>query len=60
MSLLPFWALNMVVPLLSMEGQKTLGFHQNFCSLNEMQSSRSFEQKSIPENVHEGDKTKMD
>ncbi len=29
MSLLRFWALNMVVALLSMQGQKALGFHQN-------------------------------
>ncbi len=29
MSLLRFWALIMVVPLLSMEGQKALRFHQN-------------------------------
>ncbi len=29
MSLLSFWALNVVVVLLSMQGQKTLGFHQN-------------------------------
>ncbi len=27
MSLLPFWALNVIVALLSMEGQKALGFH---------------------------------
>ncbi len=30
MSLLPFWALNVVVVLLSMEGQKVLGFHQTY------------------------------
>ncbi len=29
MSLLPFWALNVVVPLVSMQGQKALGFHKN-------------------------------
>ncbi len=29
MSLLPFWALNVSVALLSMQGQKALGFHQN-------------------------------
>ncbi len=31
----PFWALNVSVELLSMEGQRALGFHQkylNFCS----------------------------
>ncbi len=33
MSLLPFWALNMVVVLLSMQGQKALGFHQNYLNL---------------------------
>ncbi len=36
MSLLRFWVLNMVVVLLSLEGQKALGFHQkyvfNLCS----------------------------
>ncbi len=31
MSLLPFWALNLVVALLSMQGQKALGFDQNSC-----------------------------
>ncbi len=38
MSLLPFWALNVSVALLSMQGQKALGFHQkylNLCSENE-------------------------
>ncbi len=29
MSLLPFWALNISVVLLSMQGQKALEFHQN-------------------------------
>ncbi len=29
MSLLPFWALNVVVALLSMQGQKALRFHLN-------------------------------
>ncbi len=33
MSLLPFWALNVVVALLSMQGQKTLGFHQKYANL---------------------------
>uniref|UniRef100_A0A8C2E5G3 CBM21 domain-containing protein n=1 Tax=Cyprinus carpio TaxID=7962 RepID=A0A8C2E5G3_CYPCA len=33
MSLLPFWALNMVVTLLSMEGQKALRFHQKYLNL---------------------------
>ncbi len=33
MSLLPFWALNVVVALLSMEGQKALGFHQKYLNL---------------------------
>ncbi len=39
MSLLPFWALNAVVALLSMQGQKALGFHQkylNLCSEDEL------------------------
>ncbi len=41
MSLLPFWALNVSVALLSMEGQKALGFHQkylNLCSEDERRS----------------------
>ncbi len=28
-SLLPFWALNLVIVLPCMQGQKTLGLHQN-------------------------------
>ncbi len=42
MSLLRFWALNMVVALLSMQGQKALGFHQkylNLCFENERRSN---------------------
>ncbi len=41
MSLLPFCALNVAVALLSMQGQKTLGFHQkylNVCSIDERRS----------------------
>ncbi len=41
MSLLPFWALNMSVPLLSMKGQKALWFLQeylNLCSEDERRS----------------------
>ncbi len=41
MSLLPFWALNMWVLLLSMEGQKAFGFHEkylNLCSEDEWMS----------------------
>ncbi len=36
--LLPFWVLNESVALLSMQGQKALGFHQkylNLCSKDE-------------------------
>ncbi len=33
MSLLPFWALNVVVALLSMQGQKALGFYQKYLNL---------------------------
>ncbi len=33
MSLLPFWALKVVVALLSMQGQKALGFHQKYLHL---------------------------
>ncbi len=43
MSLLPFWALNMSVALLSMQGQKALGFHQkylNLCSEDEWKPYR--------------------
>ncbi len=43
MSLLPFWALNSVVALLSIEGQKALGFHQtylNLCSEDELKVLR--------------------
>ncbi len=29
MSLLPFWVLKVIVALISMRGQKALGFHQN-------------------------------
>ncbi len=39
MSLLPFWALNVTVLLLYMQGQKALRLHQkylNFCSENEL------------------------
>ncbi len=41
MSLLPFWALNVVVVLPSMEGHKALRFHQkylNVCSEDELRS----------------------
>ncbi len=34
MSLLPFWALNVSVVLLSMQGQKALWFHQKYLNLN--------------------------
>ncbi len=33
MSLPPFWALNVSVALLSMQGQKALGFHQKYLNL---------------------------
>ncbi len=33
MSLLPFWALNVSVALLSMQGQRALGFHQKYLNL---------------------------
>ncbi len=41
MSLLPFWALTVSVSLLSMQGQKGLGFHQKYiflCSEDEQMS----------------------
>ncbi len=31
--LTPFWALNVVVPLLSMQDQKALGFNQKYLNL---------------------------
>ncbi len=40
-SLLPFWDLNISVSLLTMAGQKALGFHQkylNLCSKDEQMS----------------------
>ncbi len=43
MSLLLFWTLNAVVSLLSIKGQKALGFHQkylNLCSKDERRSYR--------------------
>ncbi len=33
MSLLPFWALNVSVTLLSIQGQKALGFHKKYLNL---------------------------
>ncbi len=33
MSLLCFWALNRIVPLLSMKGKKALRFHQKYLHL---------------------------
>ncbi len=35
-SKLPFWTLNISVALLSMEGQKALGFHQKYINLCRM------------------------
>ncbi len=42
MSLLPFWALNASVALLSMEGQKALGFHQKYLNLCSEDERRSY------------------
>ncbi len=42
MPLLPFWALNMVVALLSTEGQKALGFHQKYLNLCTEEKWRSY------------------
>ncbi len=42
MSLLPFWALNVVVVLLSMEGQKALGFHPKYLNLCSDDEGRSY------------------
>ncbi len=43
MSLLRFWFLNMVVSLLSMQGQKALGFHQRYLNLCSQDERRSYE-----------------
>ncbi len=42
MSLLTFWALNVEVPLLSMEGEKALGFHQKYLNLRSEDKRRSY------------------
>ncbi len=42
MSLLTFWALNVSVALLSMEGQKALGFHQKYLNLCSEDERRSY------------------
>ncbi len=42
MSLLPFWVLNVVLALLSMEGQKALGFHQKYLNLCSKDEQRSY------------------
>ncbi len=40
MSLLPIWALKVVVVLLSMQGQKALGFHQKYLHLSSEDEKR--------------------
>ncbi len=47
MSLLPFWALNMVVVLLSMEGQKALGFHQGLSGLEQYEGEELMTEFSV-------------
>ncbi len=42
MSLLCFWALNVSVALLSMQGQKALGFHQKYLNLCSEDEQRSY------------------
>ncbi len=42
MSLLPFWALNVVVHLLSIQGQKVLGFHKKYLHLWSEDERRSY------------------
>ncbi len=42
MPLLPFWALNVVVTLLSMQGQKALVFHQKYINLCSEDEERSY------------------
>ncbi len=41
MFLLPFWALNVSVVLLSMQGQKSLGFHKKYLNLYSEDELRS-------------------
>ncbi len=41
MSLLCSWALNVVDPLLSMQGQKALGFHKKYLNLYSEDEQRS-------------------
>ncbi len=38
---LPFWALIMVVPLLSMQGHKAVGYHQKYLDLSSEEERRS-------------------
>ncbi len=42
MSLLHFWALNVVLALLSMKGHKALGFHQKYLNLCSEYEQRSY------------------
>ncbi len=42
MSLLPFWALNVSVVFLSMQGQKALRFHQKYVNLMNEEELRSY------------------
>ncbi len=42
MSVLTFWALNVSVALLSMQGQKALGFHQKYLNLCSKDERRSY------------------
>ncbi len=43
MSLLPFWALNVSVVLLSMQGQKALRCHQKYLNLYSENEQRSYD-----------------
>ncbi len=42
LSLISFWALNVSVVLLPMQGQKALGFHQDYLNLNFEDEQRSY------------------
>ncbi len=42
MHLLPFWAMNVVVAFLSMQGQRALGFHQKYYNLCSEYERRSY------------------
>ncbi len=50
-SLIPFRALNMAVPLLSMQGQKALGFHKKYINLCSEDEQRSYGFDTITDRI---------